>query len=381
MDQFNENLAGRTLPDLGQYINQAVSAPIYGCPEINTYGVNQLVGTPTASSSFPIKNDPNEYPFGNPLEGALRILASKYQTCQILDNVGGTPQFTSQSPEVLEEWIHGNPPTYPLNQPSCTDSTKLKKKITCQTLENGPCQETSISPLQYSQGWRYSNIKNNTMMVQESASDCSSFVSSAMMAVGLKMSTSSTKSDYTATTASINEEFRSSKSCFERKKSRDPKNLISSGDILNDSKGGHVVMIDYVGNDPFGAEAILYELATDRINKQVALQKCQSIELSRMNIGIIHSSYGVAGNGIIRERANVISSDTAENILVSYARGACASFVDNYPLQKEYNSADSMCSTCAVLHHKGKKNPDCVFEEKPKIQGEECINECLQTRI
>ena len=383
MNEANETLQGKKLPDLAQVVNDSVSPPIPGCPA--TVADNSFINFDKDHTRqnyhHVIKNDQNEYPFGSPLEGALRVLASKYQTCKILDNIGGTPQFLAKSPDVLTEWMSFHPPLYPSDEKNCSDSTKLKKKKVCQVMGQGECEQIVTGPLDYSQGWRNANIKNNTMMVQEAASDCSSFVSSAMMAAGLKMSVDNTKEDYSATTASINEDYHDKKSCFESRKANDIRNLISGGDILNDSSGGHVVMIDYVGTDPLGVEVIYNNLASKKMTKTEALYQCERLELANMNLGIIHSSGSSSGNGIIRERSNVIESGVAINILVGYARGACASFVSSYPVPSNYDSAEGICETCTILKHKGKKEPACVLDQRPKIQGEECINECLQDHI
>jgi len=386
MNQVNDTLRGQRFPDLAVAVNNSVSAPKAECsayePDSSSVSFFSDRSRQNLQQEPLIKNDPSVYPFGSPLEGALRVLASKYQTCKILDNIGGTPQFLARSPDVLTNWMSFRPPLYPSDKKNCSDSTKLRKKMACPVLRHDYCEEVKTGPLDYSQGWRQAQIKNNTMMVQEAASDCSSFISSAMMASGLKMTVNSTKQDYSATTASINEDYHSKKSCFERRKVSDIRNLISPGDILNDSGGGHVVMIDYVGHDdPLGVEVIYDKLALGKLTKYQALAQCEQIELANMKIGIIHSSGSSSGNGIMRERANVIESGVVTKILVGHARGACAHFVSNYPAQGYYDSADGLCETCTILKHKGKKEPACVLDQRPKIQGEECIEDCIQNHI
>lgn len=367
MEEINRALVGKKLPDLADTINIYVSPALPGCFDYIT------------STTLP-KSD---YPHGTPLEGALRILASKYQTCQILDNVAGSSTFYGKSPKVLLNWMYKKPPLYPLpKELGCIDSTKLKEKVTCRHLSEDNCEAVKTTPLDYVQGWRINQIKDGIMMVHEAASDCSSFVSSAMMASGLKMNFSSNKSDFTETTRTIAGDYKNGSSCFERQKTQDIKNLISSGEILNDSSGGHVVMIDKLGPDPLGVEAIYDKVVAKTLTKKEALKQCETLGLSAMHLGIIHStSNKTSGQGIMRESANVISSGVAKKILIGYARGACAHFVSNYPAQKEFDSAEGICETCTILKHKGLREPACVLEKRPAIQGEGCINECLQNRL
>lgn len=333
--------------------------------------------------SKPIEPDQN-YPFGSPLEGALRILTSKYQTCKILTNIGGSESFEGKTPAILEVWKRKN--EYPNSKPNpaCKDSTTLSNKLATRNIYKSKAKVLT-SPLEYSQGWRGPEIRGNNLLVHESATDCSSFVSGALMAVGLKMSKNSTQNNFLSTTATIESDIESGKSCFEKIEYSGVDDVIRSGDVLNDSRGGHVVMVDRLGEDPLGIKKVLSPLKTEGVAldsaKKEAAEKCKMISLKDMDLTIVHSTTSKTGNGIVRETANAIQSGSAVGILVNHARYSCLRLLNVYPQQASFNSSKGVCPTCSILRHKGTKDPLCVLKEKPKVQGEECINECLQNFI
>ena len=70
--------------------------------------------------------DFNLYPHGNPLNGALAIHASKYQTCRILDNINGTLSHDGSQPQVINKWRETTPKLYPESSPQCKDLDTFK---------------------------------------------------------------------------------------------------------------------------------------------------------------------------------------------------------------------------------------------------------------
>lgn len=375
---FNR-LEGQQLPPFERVVNDPLSAPQAGCPAyLGNEPTTQETNTPAVAPP------PSEYPFGDPHSGALKVFASKFQTCKILDNILGEPNFTAISPGVLDVWANTNvvPRLYPEENPSCVDATKFKKKMICEI--DGGKKILPLSSLNYSQCDRDPKIQDNTLMVLETSSDCSSFIATAFMAVGLKMSTEEVMGvGELASTYNITEDQDNGKGCFDKPKITDPRHLIEVGSIMNMSKN-HVFMIDQVGPDPLGVEAVLADLEAKTITKAEAITRCQSLNLKQMNIGIIHSarkSQGEdkKGNGIVRETAKTITSETATSMIQGHARGACTHFVKAYPEIPAYDSSKGLCKEgCGLLKHKGNKDPRCVFSAPPKIQGEECVNGCLQ---
>lgn len=334
-------------------------------------------------SSTPIEPDQN-YPFGSPLEGALRIYSSKYQTCKILGNVGGSETFEGKTPDILREWKRKKEYPSSSEASACIDATNLNRKLSLRNIFKSS-EKVLTSPMEYSQGWRGPGMKGNTLMVHQSATDCSSFVSGAMMAVGLKMSKNATPNNFLTTTASIESDLESDKSCLEKVKFSGLEDILRPGDVLNDSRGGHVVMIDRLGQDPLGINKVLSSLMTEGIAldsvREAAAEECKKISLNDMDLTIIHSTTSRTGSGIVRENAKAIQSGTATRILIGHARSACLSLVKTFPQQVSFTSSKGVCDTCSVLRHKGTKDPQCVLKEKPKVQGEECINDCLQSYI
>ena len=190
-----------------------------------------------------------------------------------------------------------------------------------------------------------------------------------------------------STTSEIKDSFQRKDSCFESPVA-DIKNLIKSGDIIN-SGSGHVVMIDKVGQDPFRIEEILDQYRDGTLSKEAALKACSKLDLARFNLVIIHSTSRRmspnGGDGILRESAKAITSGTAKGALRIYARSACRHFISQYPMSDnpfnvnaDLEFSEAFSSNVSVQRHKGMKDPRCVYPTKPKIQGEECVKDCLQ---
>jgi hypothetical protein len=328
--------------------------------------------------AIPVLEDEN-YPYGTPIEGAIKIFASKYQTCDILTNIAGSDNFKGRVPGVLDSWKEKRPQTYPESQPPgmCKDSTELGTRQACRVLRN-PCTKVASSPLEYSQGWRQASVVNGEIKVLQAASDCSSFISASMLSVGLKMNKSSSINNYATTTAQIEQDLESGKSCFNRIEVNNLNDLIRPGDVINDSGNGHVVMIDSVGLDPFGVEKIIKKVDSKQISKQQALANCERIDLGDMNLSIIHSTRNAkSGSGIMKEMASVVSSGAAKRTLIGHAREVCERFVSSHPTPVKVKSKNGVCATCSVLRHKGKSDPACMFDKKYKVEGEGCINGCI----
>ena len=323
------------------------------------------------------------YPFGSPIQGALKVFASKYQTCRILDNVPGTISYDGPlGVGLLNKWKMATPKLYPAEGPSCRDATTFPSKKGCRVA--GKCKlgfgEVLANPLEYNQSLRSVKVSNNELKVLESASDCSSFVSTAFRAVGLKMSPSDSASSFLDTTSGINSKLRNGSSCFEEPVVAIDE-IVKPGDVLN-TAGEHVVMVDKVFNDPFGIEALLEKVKTREISQEKALNSCKTLNKANFKMILIHSTGKDAGHGdgIRREHASRFYSGSATSVLESTARRSCLHFISQYPnSQSGFKLGTNMPSTGkSHLRHKGKKDPKCIYQTKPKIEGEECINECLQ---
>lgn len=331
-----------------------------------------------------VPQDNSIYPYGNPLNGALAVHATKYQSCMILNNIGGSIGFDGVQPDkVLNKWRSSNPSLYPDKNPLCKDANTFKK-FKAEKVDNKFGYEVVCSHLNYCQGKRAPSVSNNEIDVFKNSTDCSGFVSTSFRAVGLKMNKSQIDNDWwPPTTYDINKNLSDPNSCFESPVS-ELNDLVRSGDILN-SSSGHVVMIDKVGKDPFRIEEIMDQVKDLTLTKEKALESCMRLNTSRFNLGIIHSTTArnsTAGDGVIREHSSAIVSATAREILQEYARNACVHFVSQYPESDEpFNTMTGIKKAYGgrgtYQRHKGTKEPDCVFPSKPKIKGEECVSECI----
>jgi len=84
----------------------------------------------------------------------------------------------------------------------------------------------------------------------------------------------------------------------------------------------------------------------------------------------------------MRQRANKLTSGTAIAMLNKIAKNHCIQFVNNFPnISKGYNPNYGAEENQFFLRHKGKSEPRCIYENIPKIDGEECINECIENYI
>lgn len=335
-------------------------------------------------------SDNSIYPHGNPLNGALAIHASKYQSCRILDNINGSVSHLGLQPEVVDQWRRMTPSLYPEKSAQCKD-IKDFKVIRAERVDGNPFSITDCSVVVYCQDRRHPPTKNNTINVLEASSDCSSFVSSSFRAVGLKMFPSyDDRQGHYSTTSQIKSNFQSKDTCFESPNAT-LRNLVNSGDIIN-SGNGHVVMIDKVGKDPFRIEEILDQVKSGELTTEEALKACSRLDMGRFDLSIIHSTSRrmseTGGDGILRETSKTISSGTAKNALRMYARTACKHFISQYPMSdnpfnvnSDLEFSEAFQGNSSYQRHKGIKDPRCVYPTKPKIQGEECVQDCLQAYI
>lgn len=368
-----------TSDEVNDHLNDILKGPV---KDVRCLDINRDLNTTTSEIDI--------YPHGNPLNGALAIHASKYQTCRILDNIDGSISYNGRQPEVIDKWRSTSPKLYPDDSLHCSDLKSLKSEGALRIIGKASSY-TNCTAVSYCQSRRNPTIKNNTINVLESSSDCSSFISSSFRAVGLKMFPNySDSKGHLPTTTEIESNFKNGRSCFEAPNS-DLNNLIKSGDIIN-LGSGHVVMIDKVGSDPFRINEILEQVKAGTLSTEDAISACKKLNTRRFNFGIIHSSYKNrykhrdANDGIRRESASNISSGMAKGFLNLYGIHACLHFIKQYPLSDnpyDINNDPELVNIyklrTTIQRHKGTKDPNCVYPTKPKVQGEECVQDCLQS--
>lgn len=324
-----------------------------------------------------------EGPQLTPVEGAWKVMAAKFQTCEALSNERGATyservKFKGYTPDYFEKRRKSG--LYP-PAGNCKDSLAIKKRK--EMLAGKWYSKKLVSPVMYAQGWRTSRIRDGEMRVLEAASDCSSFVSAAFMASGLKMDMMATPAKYSTTTKKLNSDFLSGRSCFNMP-SGSVNDVIRPGDIINTvngngSSGGHVAMIDRVGRDPFKIKEFSSQVENGEMSRDQAINRCRNLNQGEIDVSIIHSStVKSAGHGITRIHLSKYYSRTASKFVI-YARSMCMSYLKQDGLNKGFDASKGKFwdNNFLVLRHKGRGNPNCVAPT-PRIQGEECIDQCYK---
>ncbi|WP_127717931.1 hypothetical protein [Halobacteriovorax sp. HLS] len=316
-------------------------------------------------------------------KGARTVLASFYQSCAAIDNVITSRVNTLKGVTSVrvadgkcgvksrrirkiydrDAFIKShivlskldNDPSYP--GPGCIDKRKAPPVY-------GYCSTTNVN----SKG--EAKLSQKGMGVAKSSLpasgiDCSAFISLALGSQGLKVSKTDDKFKRYTTTGFAGAAQSSKNSCLKSPVFSEEKSIIP-GDIIN-YRASHVVMIDAVGEDPLG------------IDKFSKTSNCGAITIDAFDFTYIHS--GLTGGNYGPSRVHVSahngSSSTMFNNLVQLARKACAKKVKG---EKELGSASKLHSSNArfgLLRHQS-DDPRCRTDKKVKIEGQSCIDQCVE---
>lgn len=194
------------------------------------------------------------------------------------------------------------------------------------------------------------------------AIDCSGLVSMALKSQGLRFwPKGNDDNENGGGTSTFRSMANNSNSCIGRPELT-LDNMIKPGDLLNRGSS-HVVMIDVVGDDPFGIKKVL-----DSDDKN-----CANISIDDFDITFIHSgSSGNMGPARIHTSALGTRGGSFWGGFVSEARRACQKFKNNETFQTGSNSR------VGILRHKT-SNPECMAEPEdiPKLKGSECVEQCI----
>jgi len=335
-------------------------------PTVQNKNIFKNVNPPTdcsarLGSDINQEDSKDKYPYLTPAQGAWKIMATKYQTCDILKN---EPDGKTQPPQSTYMDQLAADGKYPVE--GCTDQRNadhLPYKL-------GPDFQTNHQSVDV-----YRNV------------DCSGFISGAFFASGLKMTMESTPQNYRRTTSTIVSDYKSGKSCFEK-----PKNsiddLLKEGDMFNmkrkkklgQSASGHVVMIDRVGDDPLGVKKVVSSFQNKQSSKEEALKKCSALNKSDMDFGVIHSSTArVSGSGVIKTNFSAYNSDTATQLVLK-ARKACKHFIEKPG--EGYLDPTPSGTGGNLLRHKGAVEPKCIFppNQYAYLPASSCLNGCYKNK-
>ncbi len=299
--------------------------------------------------------------------GARKTLAVAYQSCDVL----GLPAMTTATPSVQGIQIVGTHPAGGKKREiaSIASVNSTHYYIKDNRLAKNSCFEVRNSPLIYDFGGKPYTSSTNTRLLDLFKNggsgtsvlgiDCSAYVFSALALAGLKMDPDPKKplkADlvHAIGSGAFKEPQSNGLRCLE-KISVTATSSIAAGDIA--AINGHVVMIDAVGEDPFGLRNIAS--ATD----------CNSTKLTITNFDFViaQSSPSKSGIGINRYQARdyLKESSTFKTGLTAYAVAACRA---KFGLSPNLSSP-----SLSVVRHK--RTPECLATALV-AQNESCVADC-----
>lgn len=190
--------------------------------------------------------------------------------------------------------------------------------------------------------------------------DCSGFIFSAIARAGLNLAPNKPLKAVSVNGVSarmFKDPSNNGLTCF-GSISINRNNNLRAGDII--ASGGHVVMVDQVGADPFG------------LSRAKSLDDCTASNLSSdgFDFVISHSSPWKDGVGINRSHARdyLPSSDTFRTGLVSFAVAFCKS---------HYQTTTKVAAPVGdinIVRHRG--TPECLTSNTVNLRYESCVAQC-----
>ncbi len=300
--------------------------------------------------------------------GARKTLATAYQSCDVLK----LPAMTTATPSV--DGITVLKDRHPAGGLKRVIGSMAKVNashyyIKNQTLPKSTCFEVRNSPLIYDFGGKpYTSSSNEKVLdffknggsgTEALGIDCSAYVFSALAVAGLKLDPDPKKLLNSSLVSGVGsgafkEPQTNGLRCLDKITVSKTQSLIA-GDIA--AINGHVVMIDYVGPDPFGLSTV------------TSSADCVAAKLpySKFDFVIAQSSPVKAGIGINRYQARDYFKESAtyRDGLTRYAVAACRA--------KFGLSATVDTTSLSVVRHR--KTAEC---KAPALQEarEECVDSC-----
>ncbi len=295
--------------------------------------------------------------------GMSNVIATAYQSCQSIE----IPPITGATQDVLG--ITRLPGSHPdgiggrrvVGNLSQVQSTHPYVNVAGNTTSSS-CFNVHSNPLIYDYGGEPSVSGNIINFFKNAGSgttvlgvDCSALVSAAAAVGGLRYKPGvDNKAIYIRQSSS---KFISATSsgftCYDNI-TLTPTQTIKSGDIA--AVVGHVVMVDTVGNDPFGLNLISSE------------SQCSTINYRNFDFTVAQSSPSKNGIGINRYVARDYLSESykMQTLFVSMAKSACTAKFQN-------RNVKPSSSSWGIIRHKG--TSQCIA---PKIQmtNQSCVSQC-----
>lgn len=314
----------------------------------------------------PVSQDPT---LALPVAGAVKVMMTAYQSCQ----AKRLPAMTAATDSVASNAIvvTGTHPNGVGLKREIGNLESLKKThyyIREGTEKGTACFDVPNHPLIYDYGGKpyTSTATDSTLNFFKNAGsgtsvlgiDCSGYVFSALAASGLRVSPS--KRLTASLVHGINarmymEPVANGLSCLAPVALKG-KDVLRNGDIL--ASGGHIVMVDRVGADPFGV--FRFKSSSDC--------RAENISSKNFDFEVLQSAPVKNGIGIDRMKAAdyFASSSDMKTALVQYAIAACQSNLGQASTPKP--------ASARLVRHK--LTEEC--KDRPvRLEGESCINACL----
>lgn len=340
-------------------------------PPINPQPTEPSTNTTTTTlPSKPTEPNPSEN-ISKFIHGTYWAMTTAYQSCQVLT----MPALNSETPPLEGVKEIGTHPDG-VGTKRIIEDLKLAQQthpyIKDIQYDKG-CFKVSESPLIYDYGGKpyvdpnaqqsldfFKNAGSGTKVL---GVDCSGFVFAALAAGGLRVAAGKNLKapQVNGISAKMYKEPQSNGlTCFQKinvgwSAADSKESYLKPGDII--ATEGHVVIIDSVGEDPFGLKTVS------------TVADCNQLKWSQFDFTITQSSNTKGAVGIDR----FIAKDYIENNLTFqsglsvYAKEACLA-----KLQK--NSRTPKSTDISIVRHKG--TPDCMGSTIP-IVAESCISHCF----
>ena len=313
--------------------------------------------------------------------GAQRILASYYQSCKALtmrlDNETKDLEGVRVADRIDKQSnpISGKIRKLEDKQAFVASHVLLRELNEDETYPAGEnCRDMTETPPMYGYGSRMTldpetqrlNIfQSGGGLVRDSeavAVDCSSFIAGAMAAAGLRINKNGADFEELLTTSEIQSGLTRRNSCL-KPAVFEAEETIQPGDMINVS-ANHVVMIDSVSDDPLG------------IKKHSSANTCDKLMISDFDFTYIHSGADVGSYGPSRVHISAHDGGTMFNNLRLLAVSQCKR-LRRGRVEVVSTRQLSPSKQFGIARHQS-QDPDCLLPERIKIQGEECLGDCLR---
>jgi hypothetical protein len=319
--------------------------------------------------------------------GARQTMAALYQSCSVLNKRPYDPFTDNDLSDYVNVLTHGEHRLRSIPKSKIAGLVRnhyYLKDIDYSNHQAPQCLDMRKTPPVFTYGARPSFSKDGREIdimktrrageAQVTGLDCSAFASVAMSTAGLKIRPSTRNAAENLFTSVELLKMNEKNSCMKRP-TFTKGNTIQSGDIF--SVNGHVFIIDRVGEDPFGVEALKKAGLFPKDPKECFGFPPPS---DAFNFTLIQSAARGHSSAMIIEASRYVRPNrNSEGIVYNSFRdvfeAAClAEFGYQAPVRNRRGSA--------LLRHRT-EDPQCVFKEneKPILRALDCTGDCLKEAL